>query len=301
MLGKRQGDSRLAREKVDAMHARRVLFTVLPAVLGLGLAGVGAAAPAGAMPVPGGFTCTGNFSNYPNNAEVIPAGTYSSLTLPPGSACGIAGQVVVNGPVTLGRASGLGLVSGGSLRVNGPVTVGYDAAFGPLGVIAPINVNGPLFVGPNGFVVLDSGGVSGPVLAAAPSGLELYSIHVGGSVQILGGGGQNPVEQEIGNPYYRFIDVEGDVIAGPVTDRLRGDRFLLRVRGRLHREPDRSHDADRQHRGPDRRRGQRHPRTRHLLRQQPASAELGIEHGDRTHLGFTGSAVLRLRRNRRVI
>jgi len=201
------------------MKSRRVLFAVLPAVLGLGLAGVGAAGPAGAIPVPGGFTCTGNFSNYPVNAEVIPAGTYSSLTLPPGSACGIAGQVVVNGPVTLGRASGLGLVSGGSLTVNGPVTVGHDAAFGPLGVLAPINVNGPLLIGPDGFVGLDSGGVSGPVLASAPSGLELYSIHVGGSVQILGGGGQNPVEELLyPTTPYRFTDLEGDVIAGPVTE-----------------------------------------------------------------------------------
>ena len=201
------------------MSARRVLLAVLPVVLlGLGVAGTGAAAPAGAVPAPSGFTCTGDFSNLPSSAEMVPAGTYTSLTTPPGTACFIAGDVVVNGSVTLGQAAGLGLASG-SLTVNGKVTVGGGASFGDIGGQPPITVNGPLFIDPNGFVfLLGPGAISGGVHASAPSGLTLFDLQIGGPVQILGGGGDNPVQDELGNSHYQSVYLGQNVISGPVTE-----------------------------------------------------------------------------------
>jgi hypothetical protein len=201
------------------MSARRALLAVLPVVLGLGLAGVGAAAPAAAAPAPGGFTCTGDFSNLPNSAEMVPAGTYTSLTMPPATACFVGGDVVVNGPVTLGQASGLGLLSG-SLTVNGKVTVGDGASLGDTGGgQPPISVNGPLFIDPNGLVfLLGPGTISGGVHASAPSGVTLFDLRIGGPVQILGGGGDNPVQDELGNTNYQSVYVGQNVISGPVTE-----------------------------------------------------------------------------------
>jgi hypothetical protein len=167
----------------------------------------------------GGFTCTGDFSNLPGSAEVVPTGTYASLTTPPGTACFVGGDVVVNGPVTLGQASGLGLVSG-SLTVNGKVTVGDGASLGDAGGgQPPITVNGPLFIDPNGLVfVLGPGAISGGVHASAPSGVTLFDLQIGGPVQILGGGGDNPVQDELGNTNYQSVYLGQNVISGPVTE-----------------------------------------------------------------------------------
>jgi hypothetical protein len=190
----------------------------LPVVLGLGLAGVETAVPAGAVPVPGGFTCTGDFSNLPDSAEAVPTGTYRSLTMPPGSVCFVAGDVVVNGPVTLGQASALGLV-GGSLTVNGKVTVGDGASFGDSVGQPPVTVNGPLFIDPNGLVfLLGAGSISGGVHAWAPSGLTLFDFQIGGPVQILGGGGDSLSQDELGNSNYQSVYLGQNVISGPVTE-----------------------------------------------------------------------------------
>jgi hypothetical protein len=200
------------------MSARRVLLAVLPAALGLGLAGVGAAGPGAAGAVATGFTCTGDFSNIPSSAEIVPTGTYASLTTPPGTACIVGGDVVVNGPVTLGQASGLGLASG-SLTVNGKVTVGDGASLGDVGVQPPVTVNGPLFIDPNGLVfLLGPGAISGGVHASAPSGLTLFDFQIGGPVQILGGGGDNPVQDELGNTNYQSVYLGQNEISGPVTE-----------------------------------------------------------------------------------
>ena len=200
------------------MNVRRALLAVLPGVLlGLGLVGVGAAGPAGAV-APGGFTCAGDYSNLPGSAEAIPPGSYTSLTLPPGSVCYVAGDVVVNGPVTLRQASALGLVSG-SLTVNGKVTVGAGASFGDFGGQPPITVYGPLFIDSNGLVyLLGPGSISGGVHASAPSGLTLFDLQIGGPVQILGGGGDSPSQDQLGNTQYQSVYLGGNVISGPVTE-----------------------------------------------------------------------------------
>ena len=137
--------------------------------------------------------------------------------MPPGSLCTISGAVTVNHPVTLGAGAGLGLV-GGSLIVNGTVTVGPGAAFGDFGGASPITVHGSVFVQNNGDLGMAGGTISGSLLATAPSALELYYNQVSGMVFIAGGGGTNPVLNALGETHYQFVDLENNVISGPVTE-----------------------------------------------------------------------------------
>src|SRR5579863_8941440 len=79
--------------------------------------GMSGAMPAVAKPPPpsNSYTCTGTFGT----PGTIAGGTYSSLVMPAGSVCEIAGgSVVVNSAVTLGAGSALA-VAGGSLTING--------------------------------------------------------------------------------------------------------------------------------------------------------------------------------------
>jgi len=222
---------------------QRVLLVLLPTVLGLGLVGIVGAAPAGAVPLAPTFTCTGAISNATSpptlNQESVPTGTYSSLVMPPGSFCVVAaGAVTVQDGIMLGRGSALLVVEGyppgyttpyfGSLTVQGPVTVGPDAFLGfswdgttPF-TVTPFTLNGPVTVEPNGLLGLLASSVRGPVWALNPSAVYLYGSTVTGGVNILGGGGRNdPEEAFIGgfdlSPYYRFVDMEGNAISGPLS------------------------------------------------------------------------------------
>ena len=137
--------------------------------------------------------------------------------MPQGSLCFISGPVTVNHPVTLGAGAGFGLV-GGSLIVNGTVTVGPGAAFGDLNGVYPITVNGSVFIQSNGDMGMVGGTIGGSVLATAPSALELYYNQVSGKVSIAGGGGTNPVLDAIGQTQYQFVDLENNMISGPLTE-----------------------------------------------------------------------------------
>lgn len=195
------------------MLVRRLMMLALyPLVLGFGLASAAMAAPAGAAP-PNIFTCTGTVAN----SELIPAGIYSSLTMPPGASCFTVGNVTVTQPVTLGGASGLGVYSG-SLTIDGSVRVGDEAAFGALSNGIPITVNGPLFVQRQGYAYLSTGSIRGPVLATAASGIYLSSLHIGGPLTVIGGGGDNPGEDALGNLDYQAVILQSDVISGPVSE-----------------------------------------------------------------------------------
>jgi len=199
------------------MLMRRLMVAASLLVLGFGVTGVaesvpaGAAVPAGA--VSGGFTCTGTSGS----SQLIPAGVYASITMPPASSCFTVGAVTVTGPVTLQHASGLGVYSG-SLTVDGSVNVGAEAAFGALANGIPITLNGALFVQSDGYAYLSTGSVNGPVLATAASGIYLSSLRVSGSVTVVGGGGDNPGEDALGNLDYRAVILQSDVISGPVTE-----------------------------------------------------------------------------------
>ena len=47
---------------------------------------------------------------------------------------------------------------------------------------------------------------------------HLFDLQIGGPVQILGGGGDNPVQDELGNTNYQSVYVGQNVISGPVTE-----------------------------------------------------------------------------------
>ena len=171
---------------------------------GLGLTAVASvvnAVPAAAATL-SGITCP---APYPGT---IPGGTYSSLTMPPGSQCLIEGTVVVNRGITLGTGSGLG-VDTGSLTVNGPVTVGPDAVLAPVYALlvspeatpAPITVNGPVTVQTNGWFSTFGPTIAGPVRATDPSGVQIFDTDISGPVVINGGGGENLVMDALGLCY----------------------------------------------------------------------------------------------------
>jgi len=222
---------------------RRVLMTLLPAVMGLWLVnGVVGGTPAGAASPSWTFTCTGTISNKTTpptvNPEAIPAGTYRSLVMPPGSFCAVVGAVTVDHGIKLGHGSALIVVEGtvpgfggpysGALTVNGAVRVESGAWLGfnwdgtPF-TVTPFTLNGPVAVETNALLGLLQAHVQGLVSAVAPSAMYLYGSNLSGGVNVLGGGGLNNPQQAFvraglaTNRSYRFIDVEGNQIGGPFT------------------------------------------------------------------------------------
>jgi len=174
----------------------------IAATFGLVIGAVGVTAVAGAIPAgaaPSSITCSGS-------PAVIPAGTYRSLIMPPGSLCLTEGTVVVTRGVTLGTASGLGAATG-SLTIKGPLTVGADAAFAdfnpaaPTAAPAPITVLGPVTVQTNGWFNTYGPTIAGPVWATNPSALQIFDTKIWGPVTINGGGGDNPVLDALGECY----------------------------------------------------------------------------------------------------
>jgi hypothetical protein len=184
------------------------------------------AAPTAAAPPPG-FTCTGTLAS----TGVIPAGTYASLTMPPGSACEIdgPGPVTVRSPVSLGSGAAL-FVNGGSLTVRGGMTVGPDAlfaadVFGPSENV-PVEIDGPVTVGSNGAFGLGQETPYGPLFATirgSVTGIDaaaviIQNVRITGSVTILGGGGDNPVIVALLGPGNSYNDFEDDQIGGPLSE-----------------------------------------------------------------------------------
>ena len=181
------------------MHIRR-MFGGIAATVGLILAGVGMTAVTGAIPaaasLPSSITCTG--SPY----GVIPAGTYTSLNMPPGAFCLTEGAVVITHGVTLGTGSGLAADTG-SLTIQGSLTVGADAAFSDFNPAAPasITVLGPVTVQTNGWFGTSGPTIAGSVRATNASALQIFDTKIWGPVTINGGGGDNPVLDAIDQCY----------------------------------------------------------------------------------------------------
>jgi hypothetical protein len=202
---------------------RRIAILAAGAALAVPVA-VSGATPAFAGPPPT-YTCSGTLSS----PGTIPAGTYNSLVMPPGSLCQIGGSVVVNSPVALGDGAGLGVFSG-SLTINGGLTVGSNALFGA-GIghtpnTTPLTINGPVRVGSVGALVVGQENpyqpifahLNGPVRATDPASVQIHNTAVSGPVRIDGGGGDNPLLDHFGGGFGSFNDLEDNTIGGPVSE-----------------------------------------------------------------------------------
>lgn len=174
-----------------------------------------AATPALALP---SFTCSGE--------EFIPAGVYSSVSMPAGSLCGVNSSVTILSPLKLGDGAGLGVRSGGSLTIQGPVTIGPGAAFGNVGNSNPININGPVNVGSDGALIVGVespyapivSAIRGPVTAHDASTVQIHNTQISGPVKIDGGGGDNAIVDRFFGPGSNFNDLEDNQIHGPVSE-----------------------------------------------------------------------------------
>jgi hypothetical protein len=184
-----------------------------------GLAASGLAAQASAAPS-SAAVCTGTLAA----PELLPPGTYSSLSMPPGSICGVSGDTTITGPLNLGDGSAVGVVVGASLTVTAPVHVGPNAFFGDAFSTSPISVTGPVVVDHNGAVSIGSeqpfgpltNSIGGPVQGQDASTVQIHNASIGGPVNLQGGGGSNAVLDAVIGPGYNFNDLEDNVISGPV-------------------------------------------------------------------------------------
>ncbi len=171
-----------------------------------------------------GYTCTGSSLTTPG---VITTGTYSSLSMPPGTFCVVAGTVTVTKPVTVGDGSAL-MMGNGSLTVSGPFGVGTGAVFADFTNALPVTIGGPVHVGTEGVFVLGVespytptfASIAGPVTATGASSVQIHNTTIGGPVRLMGGGADNPIVQAFTHtsPFNNFNDLEDDVIAGGVTE-----------------------------------------------------------------------------------
>ena len=171
-----------------------------------------------------GYTCTGSSLTAPG---VITTGTYSSLSMPPGTFCVVAGTVTVTEPVTVGDGSAL-LMESGSLTVSAPFGVGNGAVFADFTNALPVTIGGPVHVGTDGVFVLGVespyaptfASIAGPVTATGASSIQIHNTVIGGPVRLMGGGADNPIVQAFTHtsPFNNFNDLEDNVIGGGVTE-----------------------------------------------------------------------------------
>jgi hypothetical protein len=184
------------------------------------------AAPTAAAPPPA-YTCTGTLAS----TGVIPAGTYASLTMPPGSACEIdgPGTVTVRSAVNLGADAAIA-VYGGALEVRGGMTIGPGAffgadIFGPTENV-PVEIDGPVTVLSAGAFLLGEETPFGPPFATirgSVSGIDaaaviIQNVRITGSVSISGGGADNPVILATAGPGNSYNDIEDDQIKGSLSE-----------------------------------------------------------------------------------
>ena len=169
------------------------------------------------------YTCGGT----PTNIAAIPAGTYSALVMPAGSACAVySGVVNVTAPVTLGSSSILGVL-GGSLNVSGGLTVGPGAIFATPQNTTPVSIRGPVTVQSVGVFLLGVetpggplfGSIGGPVNAVQASSVQIHNTTVSGPVTSTGGGADNALFDQLANQGFpqNFFDLEDNHIGGPVS------------------------------------------------------------------------------------
>jgi hypothetical protein len=166
-----------------------------------------------------GFTCTGTFSS-PGS---IPGGTYSTLTMPAGSLCGVAGAVTVNHPVAIGDGAGLAVFSG-SLTIAGPVTIATQGVLASFDSSTPVHIGGPVSVGRDGAFIIGTetpfgprvNSIAGPVTGTNESTVQIHNAVIGGPVRLTGGGGDNAIVDAFGG-FGAFNDLEDNDIGGPVS------------------------------------------------------------------------------------
>lgn len=202
------------RSLIGSLPVRRALAA---GVLLSGLLTVGATVPAVAA---AGFTCGGTL----NAPQPVPAGTLPSLTMPSGSVCLVVAPVTVSRGVRLGDGSALGVTTG-TLTVMGGLTLGTGAAFGDEGNSQPINIYGPVHIGPDGafFIGVETPGgpivsrVVGPVTATGASAVQIHNTQIAGPVRLTGGGGTNAIVDSLVPRPNNFNDLEDNRISGPVS------------------------------------------------------------------------------------
>jgi hypothetical protein len=186
------------------------------------VAGLAAGAGSAAALGPVSFTCLGT----PAHPAPIPGGTYLSLSMPAGSACPVVGPVTVLSPVALGAGSTLAVLASGSFTSIGSLTVGPGAVFADANNAAPVTVNGPVLIQDNaafnigfeqpGHTIISA--IHGSVTAINPSSVHIHNTLVAGSLNIQGGGGDNPLADFFAGPGTNFTALEDNTILGPVTE-----------------------------------------------------------------------------------
>jgi hypothetical protein len=199
-------------------------------MVGIGAAVTGAAPPP-PPPPPAPFTCTGTLSA----PGTIPSGTYSSLTMPPGSICLMPGPkpVTILSGVTLQAGSGLatGVTrNAADVKIVGDVTLDSGSLF-----IAdlktekhPVNILGQVTVGSGALFYLGNekpgkapfATIQGSVTAQDPSAVVIQNTAIGGPASVLGGGAVNAVVEALSHnaPETNYTDFEDDQINGGVTE-----------------------------------------------------------------------------------
>jgi hypothetical protein len=176
---------------------------------------------------PTSFTCTGTVAGPAPQA--IPAGTYSSLSMPKNSFCTINKVVTVQSPTTIGSGAVLVVLSNGNLTVGGGLTIGTGAIFGNENNHAPITINGPVSVGNDAVLVIGLERPGKPLVSSLQgvtgnkaSSVQIHNSTVGGSVTLTGGGADNATLDALTGCttppcFNNFNDLEDNNIGGSVS------------------------------------------------------------------------------------
>jgi hypothetical protein len=198
----------------------------LPSILvAAGLAAVGAlgVATTPALAKGSGYTCHGTLKN-PGS---IPGGTYSSLTMPKGSVCGVNGDVTVTHPVTVSKHAGLAVFSG-SLTIQGEVKVEEQGVLASFDNSTPVDIWKSVSVGHNAAFIIGTespgdpqvNSIGGPVTGKDESTVQIHNADVGGPVTLTGGGGHNTIVDAFSGGFPgNFNDLEDNVIQGAVAQK----------------------------------------------------------------------------------
>ena len=214
------------------MSARLISTAVIVAASVVGVSAVtGAKPPPPPPPPPTAYTCSGTLTA----PAFIPSGTYSSLTMPPGSICEIPGPkpVTVLSGVTLQDGSGLATgvtANAADLKIVGDMMLQPDSLFvaGLKNERHPVNILGQVTVMSGALFYLGTerpgkppfASIQGSVTAQDPSAVVIQNTTIGGPVSVLGGGATNAIVEALSHnaPETNYTDFEDDQINGGITE-----------------------------------------------------------------------------------